>query len=142
MNSPASPNSKLQTSNAKLPADSILIRDLEVAYRVGVPDAERKSPQRLLISAEIFSDFTAAISADAIQKTVDYFAVCQKLLRFGENREWKLIEKLADDLARMILADFAADRVSIEVKKFVIPQAAHVSARVTRTREWLKAQHG
>jgi len=120
--------------------DSLFIAEFEVAYRVGVPDSERESPQRLLLSVEIFFDFRTAISTDAIQRTVDYFEVCQKLLRFGDHREWKLIETLADDIARMILTDFIAEGVAVEVKKFVIPQAAHIAARVKRTREWLKSQ--
>ncbi len=32
----------------------------------------------------------------------------------------------------MILCEFKPSRVTVEVKKFVIPQASHVSVRVTR----------
>ncbi len=38
----------------------ISIVDLEVFYRVGVPDAERAQPQRLLLTVEMESDFSAA----------------------------------------------------------------------------------
>jgi 7,8-dihydroneopterin aldolase/epimerase/oxygenase len=109
---------------------TISIVDLEVFYRVGVPDAERAQPQRLLISVEMESDFSAAARSDAIADTIDYFAVSQRLLKFGEGREWKLIEKLATDIASAILFEFKPAGVAVEVKKFVIPQARFVSVSV------------
>jgi 7,8-dihydroneopterin aldolase/epimerase/oxygenase len=111
----------------------ISITDLEVFYRVGVPDAERAKPQRLLLTVEMESDFSAAAKSDSIADTIDYFAVCQRLLKFGEGREWKLIEKLAADIADMILAEFKPQNVSVEVKKYVIPEARHVAVSLTRT---------
>lgn len=105
----------------------ISIVDLEVFYRVGVPDAERAQPQRLLLTIEMASDFSAAAQSDAITDTIDYFAVSQRLLKFGEGKSWKLIEKLATDIGDMILAEFKPAGVSVEVKKFPIPQAKHVS---------------
>src|ERR1035441_3810901 len=75
----------------------ISIVDLEVFYRVGVPDAERAQPQRLLLTIEMESNFSAAAKSDSIADTIDYFAVTQRLLNFGEGREWKLIEGSAPD---------------------------------------------
>jgi dihydroneopterin aldolase len=105
----------------------ISIVDLEVFYRVGVPDAERAQPQRLLLTVEMESDFSAAAKSDSIADTIDYYAVTQKLLKFGEGREWKLVEKLAADIAGLISAEFKPQAVTVEVKKFIIPQARHVS---------------
>ena len=110
------------------------IVDLEVFYRVGVPAAERARPQRLLLTVEMDCDFSAAAGSDNIRDTIDYFAVSQRLLKFGEGRSWKLIEKLAADLADVILAEFKPQSVTVEVKKFPIAQAQYVSVRVTKTR--------
>ena len=112
----------------------ISIVDLEIFYRVGVPDAERAQPQRLLLTVELESDFSAAAKSDAIADTIDYFAVSQRLLKYGEGRSWKLVEKLADDIADLILAEFNPQSVTVEVKKFPIPQARHISVVVTRNR--------
>jgi len=112
----------------------ISIVDLEVLYRVGVPQTERAQPQRLLLTVEMDFDFAKAAKSDAIADTIDYFAVSQRLLKFGDGREWKLIEKLATDLADMILAEFKPRTITVEVKKFPIPQARHVSVAVTRKR--------
>ena len=110
----------------------ISIVDLEVFYRVGVPDAERAQPQRLLLTIEMESNFSAAAKSDSIADTIDYFAVTQRLLNFGEGREWKLIEKLAADIADTILAEFKPQSVTVEVKKFTIPQARYVSVSLTK----------
>jgi FolB domain-containing protein len=110
----------------------ISIVDLEVHYRVGVPDEERARPQRLLLTVGMESDFSRAEKTDSIADTIDYFAVSQRLLKFGEGRSWKLIEKLAADIADMIMADFHPAIVTVEVKKFTIPQANHVSVTLTK----------
>jgi dihydroneopterin aldolase len=112
--------------------DKIRITDLEVFYQVGVTDEERAKPQRLLLSVEMEHDFTSAISRDNLAETLDYFAIARRLLRFGEGCHWQLIETLAADIAAMIQDEFQAKTVSVEVKKFVIPQAAHVSVTLTR----------
>ena len=112
--------------------DTIRITDLEVSYQVGVTEEERSQPQRLLVSVEMDHDFTSAISRDDLAETVDYYAVSQRLLRFGEGCRWQLIETVAADIAAMILDEFSSKSVLVEVKKFVIPQAAHVSVTVRR----------
>lgn len=112
--------------------DLITITDLEVRYHVGVPDEERAQPQRLLLTVEMASDFSTASAHDDLRNTIDYHAVSQGLLRFGEGRSWRLIETLAVELADFILREFHPRVVSVEVKKFVLPEARYVSVRVER----------
>ena len=109
----------------------ITITDLEVFYCVGVTDEERAQPQRLLITVEMYFDFSGAVTADRLTKTIDYFAVSQRLLEFGDNRSWRLIEKTAANIASMVLAEFKPAGVSVEIKKFAIPQARYVSVTWT-----------
>jgi dihydroneopterin aldolase len=112
--------------------DHILISDLEVFCRIGVTPAERARPQRLLLTVAMAHDLGPAAAADDLKLTVDYDAVAQRLLRLGEGREWRLIETLAADIAQVVLAEFGVKSVTVEVKKFVIPQARHVAVRLRR----------
>ncbi|HEY3860685.1 MAG TPA: dihydroneopterin aldolase [Verrucomicrobiae bacterium] len=112
--------------------DQINIEDLEVFCHVGVPAQERAKPQRLLLTIQLEHDFAAAAKADDLERTIDYFALSRRLLVFGQDREWKLIETLAVDLAVMILREFKPARVTVEVKKFVLPESRWVSVRVIR----------
>ena len=113
----------------------ISIVDLEVFYRVGVPDEERAKPQKLLLTVEMEFDFGKAAKSDSIADTIDYFAVSQRLLKFGDGKSWKLIEKLADDICEMILTEFRAKSVSLHIKKFPIPQAQFVAVTLTKSRK-------
>jgi 7,8-dihydroneopterin aldolase/epimerase/oxygenase len=123
------------TANAAMPPmDCITIQDLEVFCHVGVPDAERARPQRLLLTVTMHHDVTAAARVDDLAQTVDYHAVSQRLLRLGDQRSWRLIETLAVEIAELVLKEFRCAAVTVEVKKFILPQAAHVSVRVHRTR--------
>ena len=110
----------------------ISLVDLEVFYYVGVPDEERARPQRLLLTIEMECDVSAAARSDRIADTVDYFAVSQRLLSYGAGRSWQLIEKLAADVADLILAEFHPDQVTVLVQKFPIPQARLVSVSLTK----------
>jgi len=113
----------------------ISIVDLEVFYRVGVPDEERARPQRLLLTVEMEAPFARAAKSDAIADTIDYFAVTQRLLKFGDGKSWKLIEKLAADIAATVLAEFQPKKVAVEVKKFIIPQARYVSVALKKKKD-------
>jgi len=112
----------------------IAIADLEVFFCVGVTDEERAKPQRLLISVEMSMDFSVAAVSDRIEKTINYQDVANEVFKYGEGRNWKLIEKLATNLAEFILARYKPQGVTVEVKKFPIPQARHVSVSVTKVR--------
>jgi|ERR1043166_1763671 FolB domain-containing protein len=111
----------------------IIINDLEVFYCVGVPDDERARPQRLLVTVEMEENFLAAAAADDLGGTIDYFAVTQRLLGFGDQRSWKLLEKLVVDISEMLARDFKATRAKVEVKKFIIPQAQFVAVCLDST---------
>lgn len=114
--------------------DKIIICDLEVMFRVGVPEEERALPQRLLLHIELDHDFSAAAQRDDISRTIDYFGVAQRLRELGRERSWKLIETLAVEIAQLLLEEFETLKVSVEVKKFILPETRHVSVRVTRSR--------
>ena len=110
----------------------IAIVDLEVFYHVGVPDEERAQAQRLLLTVEMEHDFSQAAQTDDLTHTINYYAVTQRLLKLGEGRSWKLIETLASDIAQLVLAEFQATAVTVEVKKFIIPQARYVAVSLSR----------
>ena len=112
--------------------DTIIISDLEAFYHVGTTEAERAKPQRLLFTVELSHDFKSAANTDNLGETIDYDAVSKRLLHFGEGCHWELIETLAVDVASMILEEFSPKAVSVEVKKFVIPQARYVAVKVSR----------
>lgn len=109
--------------------------DLELRYRIGVSEAERAWPQRLLVTIDMELDVSAAIKSDNIRDTINYFDVAQMLFKWGKRREWNLIEKLADEMADLILKKFQPDSVTIELKKFPLPQSQYISLTLTKHRK-------
>lgn len=112
----------------------ITIVDLEVFYCVGVSGEERAKPQRLLLTIDMSLDFTSAAISDRIEKTINYQKVAEDLLKFGEGRSWKLLERLVSNIGDMIMAQYQPQSVLVEAKKFSIPQARFVAVTLTKTR--------
>jgi 7,8-dihydroneopterin aldolase/epimerase/oxygenase len=112
----------------------ITIVDLEVAYCVGVTEEERATPQRLLVTVDMSFDFTSAALSDRIERTINYQTMAEELLKFGEGRSWKLLEKLVNNVADWVLTQYKPEAVLVEVKKFSIPQARFVSVSMGKTR--------
>ena len=87
------------------------------------------------LSPPLQPDECAELSACFIRdlsRTIDYAAVCDDLRHFVSGREDKLIETLANKMAEHLLRRFAARRVELELRKFVLPETRYVAARVTR----------
>ena len=112
----------------------ITIVDLEVSYCVGVSDEERAQPQKLLITIDMAYDFSSAAVSDRIEKTINYQSIADDLFAFGRGRSWKLIERLATNIADEILIKYKPQSILVEVKKFSIPQARFVSVSLGKTR--------
>jgi dihydroneopterin aldolase len=112
--------------------DQIHIEQLEILGRIGVPEAERASPQRLTISISLWPYRQTRDMRDKIGETVNYSAVAEETKNFVGDQSVNLIETLAERLAGHLLKTFAIQKVTVEVRKFALPDAKYVSATVTR----------
>ena len=114
--------------------DLIRVVDLEVFSRIGVPEEERRAPQRLLVSLEMSIDSVAAAAkSDDLALTVNYYRVAQRVKALAAEGERKLIETLAEELAADLLKGFPAmKKIVVEIKKFVLPDARYVAVRLER----------
>ena len=117
--------------------DRILIADLPVICRIGVPEKERAEEQELRIDLELELDVRAAAADDDFEKTVDYAAVSRVVRRTASERPRKLIERLAEDIARAAFESFAIDGVRVRVRKpsaLRVFGAAHAGVEIERRR--------
>jgi dihydroneopterin aldolase len=113
--------------------DEIRIRGLEVWCHVGVPDEELAVPQRLLVDVILCPKVGFDSLGDDISATVDYDAVCHRLMALASSKPRRLIETLAADMAHAVLKEFAVVSVTIEIRKFILEQTEFVGVRCTRT---------
>lgn len=114
--------------------DAIVISGLAVRARIGAHPAERRRAQRLSISLRVVPVGGFHRIPDDLARTIDYAAVCAAVQREIARRPRKLIETLAGDLAAIVLAEFPARAVEIEVRKFILPKTDYVGVSIRRER--------
>jgi len=114
-------------------SDLIRVIDLEVHAHIGVPDAERREAQRLLISLEMATDsFSHAAGTDNVAWTVNYADVVQHVKKITASRARKLLETLAEEIAADLLKSFPIRKITLEIKKFILPETQYVSVKIER----------
>ena len=114
--------------------DLIHIEELELLARLGVPDDERATPQRLALNLTIEPERKFHGLADRIENTVDYFVVAQTVQALAAQKPRRLIETLAEEIAQEVLARFSVRSVSVELRKFILPDTTVVAVRLRRDR--------
>ncbi len=113
--------------------DRVVIEALEIPCVIGVWDWERKITQRVVVDLELHTDVTAAAASDALEDALNYAAVAERVQAFVVDAEAKLIERLAEGIAALILAEFGAARVRVRVAKpGAVPGARTVAVEIER----------
>jgi FolB domain-containing protein len=97
--------------------DRILIRDLLVRGIVGVNEEERRERQDVLINLEMWVDTRPAAAGDDLALSVNYRSVAKRLVAHVEGGRPLLVERLADELARIVLTEFPVSRLRLRVEK-------------------------
>ena len=113
-------------------SDEIHIEQLEISTRIGVLEKERSTPQRLTVSISFWPYHEQRDMADKIDNTVNYSIVAEETKNFVRDQSTNLIETLADRLATHLLKTFRIQKVTVELRKFPLEDAKHVSVTVTR----------
>jgi dihydroneopterin aldolase len=114
-------------------SDCIHIEQLEVSTRIGVPDEERATPQRLTASISFRPYHDGGDLADEIGNAVNYSDVVEEAKNFVRDQSVNLIETLADRLAMHLLKRFRIQKITIELRKLPFEDAKYVSVTITRT---------
>jgi len=115
--------------------ESIVIRRQAVSCFIGVPEGERAERQILHLTVEMVPERNFASLCDRLELTVDYDKVAGRIGELAGERPRKLIETLADEIARMILKEFSAREVSVEIEKDILPETEAVLVRTRRMRK-------
>ena len=114
-------------------SDSIEIEELELFARVGITETERANPQRLTLTITAWPRTQFKDLEDDIGNATNYSAICAVARDFARSRTNHLIETLVRELADELMRAFALEKVRLELRKFVLPDAKHVSVIVTRS---------
>lgn len=117
-------------------SDQIHIRDLEVECIIGTMPKERSDPQLVRISITLECDLSKAGKSDRIEDTVNYRDLKNELVSFLAQSTFFLVEKMADEVARICLADRRARAVDVTIDKpGALTSARSVGVQIRRERE-------
>lgn len=97
--------------------DIIHIKKLEVFANHGVHPEENTLGQKFVISADLFLDIREAGTTDDLTKSVHYGQAACLIKEVCEKATFKLIERLAEEIAKALLLKFPIEKVSVVVEK-------------------------
>jgi dihydroneopterin aldolase len=106
--------------------------------RVGVTEEERSAAQEVRVALALYRDLRASGMSDDLSDTVDYDAVCSTVGKVAIARPYRLIEALAESVARAILDGFPVDEVEVRVEKpsaLRAHRAAYAAVEIRRGRD-------
>ena len=95
--------------------NKIRIEELEIFAFHGASEEERNLGQKFLVSAQLEFEYSGT---DALEQTINYGEVCDKICSIMNKHKFNLIETCADNLAKELLRDYLLlQHAHIEVKK-------------------------
>ncbi len=113
--------------------DKVFIEQLEVIATIGVYDWEQKIKQKLILDIEMAHDNKPAGKSDNVADALDYAQVSQLVIKYIESGHFLLLERVAEEVAELIMKQFSVLWVKIRLTKpGAVPQAAGVGVIIER----------
>ncbi len=97
--------------------DIIYINDLRIETIIGIYGWERKTKQTVVLDIEMGTDIRKASASGAVGDTLNYKSVAERLISFIGENEFELVETLAEQVANILLDEFAVPRLKLRVNK-------------------------
>lgn len=97
--------------------DTIFLEQVTAQTTLGVPEWERLKPQTVVLDIEISYDLSKPCQSDAIEDTIDYGLVVNRIRDTLTEHSFKLVEALAEHICQLMLSEFKAECVKIKVAK-------------------------
>lgn len=111
--------------------DCITIQDIEFWTCIGIPEQERAKKQRLSVTVNFYTSTKKIAEQDSLHNAVDYALVTQDILQLAETTRCT-IERLAEDVASMVLQNYAPEKVEVRIEKYCVPKTVAVALSITR----------
>lgn len=113
--------------------DIIFLGGLEIETIIGIYDWERTQKQTVVLDIQMAFDISKAAETDDIKHALDYKTVSKRIISFVEASEFFLVEKLIEEIAKLIQTEFHVPWVKIVLnKKGAIRGASDVGIIIER----------
>lgn len=115
--------------------DRIELRGLRLTGTHGVLPEEQSRAQPFEVDVDVHADLRAAGRSDDLEDTVDYGALSEAVARIVTTEHHALLERVAERIAEVALADERVTSVTVTVRKLRPPIPLDIgSTAVTVTR--------
>ena len=112
--------------------DRIEIRGLELLLFCGVLAEEQARRQPFRFDIDLHIDLVAAGTSDDLADTINYGHVIDRLSETLTAERFQLLERLATRVIELVLAETAADGVTVTVHKLRPPVVANLESTGVR----------
>ncbi|SBS27960.1 Dihydroneopterin aldolase [Marinomonas spartinae] len=114
--------------------DIVFIEELKVLAVIGVYEWEKSIQQELLLDLEMEHDNRVPAQTDDLSKTLDYEAISNFITTFCTERQFELIETLAERLSEEVIQIFSVSALTLTVRKpGAVSAARSVGVKLYRT---------
>ena len=97
--------------------DKVFINNLQVETIIGIFSWEREVRQ--VVSVDLVMDFDnkKAAKSDDIKDALDYKKIGKRVTNYVERSRFKLVERLAEQIAKLVLKEFPVSSLTVSVTK-------------------------
>jgi FolB domain-containing protein len=114
----------------------IRVKNLTLHTNLGIHDWEQNFNRKIVINAEIESDFNLSLESDDINDTINYEIITTNIKNLIETKRFNLIEKMTQEIMNVIMSDQRIKRCKLEVDKVgVIDSVESFSIVIEKTRQ-------
>ncbi|CAO95466.1 bifunctional dihydroneopterin aldolase/7,8-dihydroneopterin epimerase [Erwinia tasmaniensis] len=113
--------------------DIVFIDQLSVITTIGVYDWEQTIQQKLVFDVEMAWDNRKAAVSDDVNDCLSYADVAEAIVEHVSQGKFALVERVAEEVATLLLARFASPWVRIKLSKpGAVAQARQVGVVIER----------
>lgn len=113
--------------------DIVFIEELSVITTIGVYDWEQTIQQKLVFDIEMGWDNCKAAASDDVNDCLSYADISDAVIKHVESQRFALVERVAEEIAELLLQRFNSPWVRIKVSKpGAVAQARNVGVVIER----------
>ncbi|HHU81411.1 MAG TPA: dihydroneopterin aldolase [Firmicutes bacterium] len=116
-------------------SDRLVLKKMVFYGYHGAFAAEKELGQQFEVDVELYLDLKSAAAADDLELSVNYVEVYTLVKEIVEEREFSLIETLAETIAGEILSAYTVEEAVVRVRKPFPPSGGildHVEVEISR----------
>ncbi len=118
--------------------DKVILKGVEVfAYHGAIPE-ENRLGQKFYIDLTLYRDLRKAGREDSLEDTIHYGFVHDDVVKLTKENTYLLIERLAEEIARLILTKYAVEKIDVKIRKPNAPINGHfeyAGVEITRSKD-------